>query len=185
MHSPEHEERCLLYEAGELTEAERSAFAGALAACADCRDFLASIEACHRFCDAAGIAPDAALDARTLEGTPCRRHLSDGGRGRSGSALDRAPAGEPRPPRPRVSPRAAVGLTLAFSFAAVLAVFLIRPSSEPKDLEWSNGLDEKVAAAGEELEDISWSLGVGADSGDIDRELDDLEGAARQLRGVL
>ncbi|MBI5884255.1 MAG: hypothetical protein HZB91_14260 [Elusimicrobia bacterium] len=158
MHSPEHEELCLLFEAGELDFGRKADFESTLAGCGECRAFLESLKACHRLCEGARLIPGPELDSRVLAGTP---------------AAKAAPG--------LLRTRTVVGLSASLVLAAVLAVFLGGPGNQPQDLAWTNGLEDQVAAAGEELEDISKSLGGAADSGDIDDELDALESAAGQM----
>lgn len=160
MHSPEHEELCLLYDSGELAAPDRSSFERTLADCRDCRVFLASVKACHRLAEGASTGPGRDLDNRVLAGT-------------AGQAMGARPAG------PLLRPTTAVA---ALALAAALALFLVRPAPEARDLEWSGGVDDHFAAAGEELEDIALSLGQGLDASDIDRDLEELESSAGQIK---
>ncbi|MBI5622968.1 MAG: hypothetical protein HY924_04230 [Elusimicrobia bacterium] len=152
MHSPEHEDLALLFESGELDEAGRADFERTMAGCAECRAFLESVRACHRLSTSARLTPRPELDEAVLE---------------SGS------------PRPRLlDPWTVAGVASSLVLAGALIAFLGRPAPRPADLAWSSGLEERVAAAGEELEAISESLGAETESGDIDDDLDALESAA-------
>jgi hypothetical protein len=161
MHNPEHEELCLLFDSGELDSRRRAEFERTLSVCAECRVFLESLRACGRLCRGAVLTPGPELDARALEGTPA------------------AGAGVPRPQL--LSPWTVTGLSASLVLAGALVVFLARPAAPPGDLAWTSGLDEKVAAVGEELEDVSRSV-KGTEGGDIDDDLEALESAAQQMR---
>ncbi|MBI5209040.1 MAG: hypothetical protein HY927_03610 [Elusimicrobia bacterium] len=164
MHSPEHEERCLLYEAGELGAAQAAAFERVLAGCEDCRAFMAGIKESHRLCGAARLSPSLELDERVLARlAPSERDTRAG-----------LPAGRPW---------RAMGMSLAFAGAAALVLMSRWDFVPGEELEWTGSIETRIAAAQDEMEAVSESVAPGYDA-DIEGDIETLERSADELEDL-
>ena len=173
MHSLGHEDKSLLYAAGELSPAEAAAFEGESASCAPCREFLAASRAASRVARDAGTAPPAGLDERVMA-----------------LAVQAGTAPATSPP----ASRACLTLVLAAAlFAATRAARQPLPAAQdvgaaPRGIA---GLERDLSRVSEELDVLSRSVArwpapeaaAGTVDEDIESDILDLESALDQLDG--
>lgn len=161
MHNLEHEDRCLLYESGELSPAERKAFEAESEHCPACRLFLEAARRNSQIARAAACLPPEELNNSIL------REIR-----RNGETAPTAP------PNRRV---------LTFAFAAALVVLIVAGRSrQQKSLQWTNGIEQDFVFMSEDIESLS--LGMASRSSEsagveFETEMRDLEAEVEQLGG--